>query len=85
MNANTDVREARRQYYKAWCEAHREQLNARARRWREANPEKARAAQLRYWEKRARLEKEAGNSTETRREDEHEGVEIIQDRPATAR
>lgn len=48
-----EASEARRAYKKAWAAAHPEKTREYLKRWRHNNPDKVRAANARYWEKRA--------------------------------
>lgn len=50
--------EAKREYHRNYYQKNRKKLNAKAKAWREANPEKAAESNRRYWEKKA-LEKRA--------------------------
>lgn len=46
------VKEYQREYQRRYREKNREKLNAYAREWRKANPEKMAAISQRYWEKK---------------------------------
>jgi len=61
-----DAVEARREYCRAYRQKNAERINKNLSAWRKANPDKVRAAENRYWERRAarlQAEREAGESS----------------------
>ena len=52
LNMNEAAKEARREYQRQYREANRERINANHKAWRDANPDKVKAAATRYWEKK---------------------------------
>ena len=46
--------EAKRSYYREYRRKNREKINARRRKWRADNIDKARQCNERYWEKKAK-------------------------------
>lgn len=50
--------EAKREYHRNYYRKNKKKLNAKAKQWREENPEKAAESNRRYWMKKA-LEKRA--------------------------
>ena len=49
-----EAQEARRVYKQEYRRKNREKINQKQREWRAANPEKVKAYQMRYWEKKAK-------------------------------
>ena len=45
--------EKRREYMKAYRDAHRDAINAYSRKWRQANKDRVREYSARYWERKA--------------------------------
>lgn len=50
----SEAQEARRIYKREYRRKNREKINRQQREWRTANPEKVKAYQMRYWEKKAK-------------------------------
>lgn len=50
------AKEARRQYYREYAKLNRKRLNEAQKRWRQANPEKVREYDERYWKRKAEAE-----------------------------
>lgn len=50
---NELAKEARREYCRRYRAANREKMNAYQRTWKQNNPDKVKAAQERYWTKKA--------------------------------
>lgn len=46
--------EARREYYRKYNALNRKKINERHKKWIKNNPEKAKAIQARYWQKKAK-------------------------------
>lgn len=47
------AKEARRQYHREYAKHNRKRLNEAQNRWRQANPEKVREYDERYWKRKA--------------------------------
>lgn len=50
----SEAQEARRIYKREYRRKNREKINRQQREWRTANPEKVKAYQMWYWEKKAK-------------------------------
>ena len=48
-----EAKKARREYYREYRKKNRERINENYRKWTRENPEKAKAIQARYWQKKA--------------------------------
>lgn len=51
-----EAKEKRKEYYRQWREAHKEELRIKKREWQRANKDKVREYQARYWEKKVKEE-----------------------------
>ena len=49
-----EAKKARREYYREYREKNRERINENYRKWTRENPEKTKAIQARYWQKKAK-------------------------------
>ena len=61
------AKEARRQYHREYAKNNRKRLNEAQNRWRQANPEKVREYDERYWKRKA----------EARNKEQHRGENMI--------
>lgn len=67
LEMSDKARAARKAYGKEWRDRHHDHILKYSREWRALNPDKVRAAQIRFWERQA---EKRGEDTDGQHEDD---------------